>query len=269
MPVVLKRPDQIMIMREAGRIVARALAEMREAVKPGISTWELDQIAAKVIQQHGATPAFVGYPPGGDHPFPATITACINEELVHGIPSKRRILKEGDIVSLDTACHYKGFVGDAAFTMGVGTISSEVQRLLDITEKSLYVGIEASKAGRLTSDVSMAIQAFVEKNGFNVIREYTGHGVGIKMHEEPSIPNWWPNRRQRRMMDRRMDIQWKPVKLRTGMTYALEPMVTMGSPVTEVLDDHWTVVMKDGALSAHFEHTLAVVEQEAIILTLP
>jgi methionyl aminopeptidase len=254
-----------LLMREAGRVVARALAEMRHAIKPGISTWELDQIAVKVFEQHGARPAFLGYPPDGQHPFPASITACINTELVHGIPSKKRILQEGDIVSLDTACHYKGFVGDAAFTAAVGSIPAEVQRLLDVTEQSLYVGIKASKAGSLTSDISSAIQDYVEANGFNVIREYVGHGVGVKMHEEPSVPNWWPTRRERR----RMDIRWKPSKIRTGMTFALEPMVTMGSPENETLDDHWTVVMSDGAMSAHFEHTIAVVDQEPLILTLP
>jgi methionyl aminopeptidase len=265
MAIKRKSPDQVIKMREAGKIVARALAEVREAIKPGVSTWELDQIAARVIQQHGARPAFLHYPPNSPNPFPATITACINEELVHGIPSKDRILKEGDIISIDTGCHYiDDYVGDAAFTMGVGAIDPEVQRLLDVTEKSLYVGIEASKKGLETSDVSRAIQEYVEGHGFNVIRDYTGHGVGREMHEEPSIPNWWPNRRENRR-----DRRFKSYRLEQGMTYALEPMVSMGSPDTRELDDHWTVVMDDGAMCAHFEHTIAIVDQEPLILTLP
>ena len=266
MAIVRKSPDQLIKMREAGKIVARALAEVKAAIKPGVNTWELDQIAEKVIRQHGARPAFLGYPPHSRYPFPATITACINEELVHGIPSKDRVLKEGDIISIDTGCHHvDNFVGDAAFTVGVGTIDPEVQRLLDVTEQALYVGIEASKKGQETSDVSSAIQKYVESHGFNVIREYTGHGVGQAMHEEPSIPNWWPDRRQRRRMDR----SFKSYRLEQGMTYALEPMVTMGDPTTRELDDHWTVVMADGAMCAHFEHTIAIVDQEPLILTLP
>ena len=196
MGIHLKNPEELIVMREAGRIVARALAEMREAIKPGVSTWDIDQIAVKVFEQYHVKPAFLGYPPGSKHPFPATITACINEELVHGIPSKNRILQEGDIVSIDTGCHFQGYVGDAAFTAGVGKIAPEIQHLLDVTEQSLYVGIEASQEGRQTSDVSKAIQEFVEGHGYSVVREYTGHGVGKKMHEDPSVPNWWPTRRR-------------------------------------------------------------------------
>ncbi|MFP4322497.1 MAG: type I methionyl aminopeptidase [Anaerolineales bacterium] len=262
MNVNVKSPTELQTMREAGRIVARALEAMREAIKPGVSTWELDQIAARVLEQHQARPAFLGYPPGSKHPFPATITACINSELVHGIPSKARILQEGDIVSLDTGCHYRGFVGDAAFTAGVGRISDEAQKLIDVTEGALDVGIGAAKAGAGTRDISQSIQQYVESHGYSVIREYTGHGVGQKMHEAPTIFNWWPQK-----MTRRLRRQFQDVPLRQGMTLALEPMVSQGSPATQELDDHWTVVMADGSLSAHCEHTIAVVENEPLILT--
>lgn len=258
MAIHYKSPKEIMVMREAGRIVARVHEAMREAVRPGVSTWELDQIAARILAQHNAKAAFLGYPPGSQHPFPATITACINDELVHGIPSKDRILEEGDIISLDVGAIYKGYVGDAAFSMGVGRISKEAQQLLDVTETALYKGIEAAIPGKKTSDVSRAIQQYVENHKFNVVREYTGHGVGRQMHEEPQVPNWWPARRIR---------GWRPVPLKKGMTFALEPMVMMGHPETEVQDDHWTVVTQDGKLCAHFEHTIAITDGEPLILT--
>ncbi len=245
-------------MREAGRIVARCHEALREAIRPGVSTWHLDQIAARVIAQHGAEAAFLGYPYDSPNPFPATITVCINEELVHGIPSKERILEDGDIITVDVGVIHQGFVGDAAFTVGVGRISKKAQRLLEITEAALYEGIEAAVAGKRISDVSRAIQRFVEKRGHSVVREYTGHGVGRKMHEEPQIPNWWPNRRLK---------GWKPIPLRPGMTFALEPMVNAGLPDTRVLDDEWTVVTADGSLCAHFEHTIAITEGKPLIVT--
>lgn len=257
-----KNDDEIKIMREAGRIVARIHEAMREAVRPGVSTWELDQIAARVIDQHHAKAAFLGYPPGSPYPFPATITACINEELVHGIPSKDRILEEGDIVSLDVGVIHEGFVGDAAFTAPVGKISDEAQRLLEVTEQALYVGIENCVVGNETADVSSAIQAFVESHGYSVVREYTGHGVGRDMHEPPQVPNWWPKRRPRMR-------GFRAYPLKPGMTFALEPMVNVGGPETRLLDDHWTVVTDDGSLCAHFEHTIAITEGEPFILTLP
>lgn len=263
--IYLKSPVEIKKMRDAGRIVARTLGEIRNAIKPGVSTWDLDQIAIKVLVQHGAKPAFLGYPPGSKHPFPATITACINNELVHGIPNKNRVLQEGDLITVDTGCHYDGYVGDAAFTMGVGQISEIAQRLLEVTEQALYVGIKASIVGRETRDVAQAIQRFVESQGFNVIRGYTGHGVGRKMHEDPEVPNWWPDRH----LERRLRRRFVSVPLKSGMTYALEPMVSVGSHETVELDDHWTVMMKDGSLCAQFEHTIAVVDQEPLILTMP
>ncbi len=258
MAIHYKTPTEIKIMREAGRITARCHEALREAIKPGVSTWELDRVAARVIAQHNAKAAFLGYPPGSANPFPATITACINSELVHGIPSKKRILEEGDIISLDVGVIYQGFIGDAAFTAGVGNINQEVQHLLDVTEASLYEGIKMSVAGNTTSDVSRTIQRFVEGQNFSVVREYTGHGVGRKMHEDPQVPNWWPRRRLR---------GWKSIPLRPGMTFALEPMVNIGRPETRVLDDGWTVVTEDNTPCAHFEHTIAITNGEPLILT--
>jgi len=263
MTPVPKTPEELLIMREAGRITALALQAMREAVQPGVSTKDLDAIAVEVLRKHGAKAAFLGYPPGSPHPFPASITASINEELVHGIPRADRILKEGDIISLDFGAIYNGYVGDAAFTMGVGRISREAQRLIEVTEQALYKGIDAARAGNQTSDISRAIQRFVESRGYNVAREYTGQGVGRAMHEEPQVPNWWPSGRQR--------IRgWRSVRLEPGITFALEPMVIAGRAETKVQDDHWTVVTQDGSLCAHFEHTIAITpDGPPLILTLP
>jgi methionyl aminopeptidase len=208
-------------------------------------------------------PSFLNYPNNkpGAPPYPATINASVNDELVHGIPSSKRVLNEGDIVSLDVGCIYQGFVGDGAFTMGGGEIQPSVQRLLDVTEESLMVGIRASVVGNQTSDVSLAIQRFVESHGYSVVREYTGHGVGRSMHEDPQVPNWWP--RHARLSG------WKAYPIQPGLTYAIEPMVNTGRPETRELDDGWTVVTRDGSLCAHFEHTIAITEGEPLILTLP
>jgi methionyl aminopeptidase len=263
MAIIRKTPEELLIMREAGRINALALQAIREAVRPGVSTKALDHIAAEMLRKHGAKPAFLGYPPGSPYPFPASITASINDELVHGIPSEDRLLDEGDIISIDCGTIYNGFVGDSAFSMGVGTISADAQRLLQVTEAALYEGIETARAGNLTSDVSKAIQAFVEGYGYGVVREYTGHGVGRKMHEDPQVPNWWPSGRQR-------NRAWRGAKLEPGITFALEPMVSQGKPAVKVLSDHWTVVTQDGSLCAHFEHTIAITpEGPPLILTLP
>ncbi|MEZ4668341.1 MAG: type I methionyl aminopeptidase [Anaerolineae bacterium] len=260
MAIYLKSPDEIAIMREAGRIVARAHAAMREAVRPGVSTSELDKIGETVLRDHGATPAFLNYPKRGAPDFPASITASINNELVHGIPSPDRILQEGDIISLDIGCHYQGFVGDSAYTYAVGEVSASVQRLLDVTERALYVGIEASVLPHGIRDVCLAIQRYVESNGYSVAREYTGHGVGRAMHEEPEVPNWWS--RQVEKMGRSNH------SLQVGMTYALEPMVIAGRAELKELKDGWTVVTKDKSLCAHFEHTIAITEGKPVILTL-
>ncbi len=250
--VVIKSPDEIAIMREAGRINALALEAVRRAIRPGIATEELDAIAEEVIRRHGGRPAFKGYP--GPYPYPATITVSINDEMVHGIPGQRK-LREGDIVSVDCGTIYKGFVADSAFTVGVGAISPEAKRLIEVTERALYAGIEQMRPGRRIGDVSAAIQHYVESRGYFVTREYTGHGVGRQMHEGPMVPNY--------------GTPGRGLVLRPGMTIALEPMVLVGTPKTRVLADQWTVASADGSLTAHFEHTVAVTEDEPLILTLP
>jgi len=250
--VPLKSADDIQAMRDSAKINVEVLQSVKEAIKPGVTTIELDGIAFNIIAKHKAIPAFLGYPPGGPYPFPKTLTICVNEELVHGIPGPR-VLQEGDIVSIDCGTIYRGFVSDSAYTAGVGEISEEAQRLLDVTEGSLYVGIEQCTNTNRLGDVSHAIQAFVESHGYNVVRQYGGHGVGRQMHEEPHIPNHGK--------------PGKGLKLKTGMTLALEPMVMLGSYETKVLDDHWTVVSADGKLNAHFEHTVAITDNGPEIIT--
>lgn len=239
-------------MREAGRVNALALAAVREMIQPGVTTAELDDAAYEVIHKHNGIPAFKNYP--GPYPYPATLCVSINEELVHGIPGKRK-LRSGDIVSVDCGTVLDGFVGDSAFTAGVGEISSLAQRLLEVTEQSLYEGIGKMRAGNRTGDVSAAIQEYVESKGFHVTREYTGHGVGRQMHEGPQVPNY--------------GTPGRGPLLRPGMTIALEPMVLVGTSQTRVLRDQWTVVSADGSLTAHFEHSVAVTAEEPLILTLP
>ena len=257
MPIIIKTSQEIALMREAGRVNALALEATRRAIRPGVTTGALNAIAEEVLRSHGAVPIFLGYPnPDSrypDHPYPSTITASVNDELVHGIPG-RRALKEGDIVSIDCGCVYQGFVGDAAFTVGVGHISAQAKDLLLVTEEALYKGIEASRLGIRLGDVSRAIQEHAESHGYNVVREYTGHGVGREMHEDPQIPNWGK--------------RGTGFPLRAGMTYALEPMVMIGGPEVYVKRDTWTVATRDHKLCAHFEHTIAVTDGEAEILTL-
>ncbi len=261
MAIQTKTAHELQLMREAGRIVARAHEAMREKIRPGTNTLEFDKIATRVFEQHKAFPAFLGYPYGSKNPFPASVTVSINQELVHGIPSKDRILQEGDIVSLDTGCIYQGFVGDAAYSYGVGSITPEAQQLLDVTEAALTEAIRASVVGHDVSHIAKAIQHYAESHGFNVVRGYTGHGVGRKMHEDPQVPCWWPNNRRQRMKNT------KAALLKPGMTIAIEPMIIAGHPATQVLDDHWTVVIADGSLCAHFEHSIAITEGEPVILT--
>lgn len=239
-------------MRQAGYIVAKVLELMREQAVPGVTTAELDAMAETLIRDHHAIPSFKGYPPGSPNPFPATICASINAELVHGIPSDR-VLKEGDILSVDVGAIHEGYHGDAAVTLPIGEIDASTQRLLDVTKGSLYAGIAAAKAKNRTGDISAAIQEYVERHGLNVVREYTGHGIGRQMHEDPQVPNFGERGRG--------------VRLRAGMTVALEPMVLSGSPRVRVLDDNWTVIAADGKLTAHFEHTILVQDGEAEILT--
>ncbi len=248
--VTIKKPEEIAIMREAGRINALALAATRELLQPGVTTADLNAAAEEVLRKHGAVSPFKGYP--GPYPYPASITVSINEELVHGIPGKRK-LKEGDIVSVDCGTLFGGFVADSAYTAGVGEISPEAQRLLTVTEQALHEGIRRMVPGNRTGDVSAAIQRYVERHGYHVTREYTGHGVGRQMHEPPQVPNY--------------GVPKRGLVLRRGMTIALEPMVLIGTPHTRVLDDQWTVVSADGSLTAHFEHTVAVTEGGPLILT--
>jgi len=263
--VILKTQEEIDAMRESGRIIAKAHQAMREAVRPGVSTKELDTIAETVLRDHGATPAFLNYQPTPTRPpYPATITASINNELVHGVPYENRILQEGDIISLDVGCFYNGFVGDAAFSMGVGEIAPAAQRLLEITEKALWKAIEVSVLGNKISDVAKATQKFAAKHGYSVAREYTGHGVGRSMHEAPSVPNWWHGKKRKKNQH-----AWDDYELQVGMTYAIEPMLIAGRNDLEELDDGWTVVTKDGSLCCHTEHSIAITEGEPLILTLP
>jgi methionyl aminopeptidase len=250
--IVIKSQQELALMREAGRVNAKALAAVRELIHPGVTTAELNAAAEEVIRKHGGIPTFLHY--AGPYPYPATICVSINEELVHGIPGKRK-LRVGDVVSVDCGTTLEGFVGDSAFTVGVGELSAAARLLIETTEQALYVGIQQMRAGNRTGDVSSAIQKYVEARGFNVPREYTGHGVGRKMHEGPQVPNYGTPGRG-------------PV-LRPGMTIALEPMLLAGTYKTRVMPDEWTVCSADGALTAHFEHSVAVTESEPMILTLP
>ncbi|MEW6286259.1 MAG: type I methionyl aminopeptidase [Chloroflexota bacterium] len=246
----IKSQSELQIMREAGRINATVLATVKELLKPGVSTADLNAAAEEVLRKHGCKSPFKGY---GHPPFPASITVSINQELVHGIPSKSRKLKNGDIVSVDCGTILDGFVADSAFTAGVGEISREAQTLLEVTRGALYAAIEKMRVGNRTGDVSAAIQKYVESRGFFVTREYTGHGVGRQMHEGPQVPNYGK--------------AGTGVPLKAGMTIAIEPMVLVGTAETRVLPDQWTVVSADGSLTAHFEHSIAVTEGDPLILT--
>jgi len=245
-----KSGRELELMRQAGQVVALALAEMRDHAKPGVTTRQLDALAEKVIAAHKARPAFKGYP--GPYPFPNATTISINEELVHGIPGPR-IIREGDLVSLDCGAIYQGFYADAAISIGIGQCAPLVEKLLTVTEQALSAGIEKMRPGRRTGDVSAAIQNYVEGHDFKVVREYTGHGIGRNMHEDPTVPNHGK--------------AGTGTLLRTGMTIALEPMVLVGTTETRTLADQWTVVSEDGSLTAHFEHTIAVTDDDPEILT--
>ena len=249
-PIVIKNSPEIDVMREAGRINALVLQEVGRMIKPGVATEELDAAAEELIREKGGKPAFKHYP--GPYPYPATLTISINEELVHGIPGKRK-LEEGDLVSIDCGTVLDGFVADSAFSIGVGEISEQARQLLEVTEEALYKGIEKMRPGNRVGDVSAAIQQYVEGFGFHVPREYTGHGVGRNMHEGPLVPNF--------------GVSGRGIPLRSGITVALEPMVMVGTHRTRVLDDQWTVISADRSLTAHFEHSVAVTENAPIILT--
>ncbi|MBQ1238169.1 MAG: type I methionyl aminopeptidase [Oscillospiraceae bacterium] len=248
--IQLKNKSELERMRKACQISAQALQVAGEAIKVGMTTLELDRIIHRFIVSQGAKPSFLGY--GG---FPGTACISVNNEVIHGIPSSARVLNEGDIVSVDVGAFYDGFHGDNAATFAVGTVSPEAQKLLDVTRDSLYKGIEAAIAGNRIGDIGCAVQTYVEENGFAVVRQYIGHGVGHELHEDPEVPNF--------------GRAGRGVRLLPGMTIAIEPMVNAVGEGVRVLDDDWTVVTKSGSLSAHFEHTIAITEHGPVILTTP
>jgi methionyl aminopeptidase len=249
--VSIKTEQELTVMRQAGRINAEALAAARAAICPGASTADVNAAAEEVLKKYGVYSPFKNYP--GPYPYPASTCVSVNAELVHGIPSKGRKLKEGDIVSVDCGTVFEGFVADSAFTAPVGEVASDVQRLLEVTEGALYEGIRMMRVNNRIGDVSAAIQQYVESRALQVVREYTGHGVGRAMHEGPQVPNY--------------GVPGKGMILKAGMTIALEPMVLMKSPNTRVLADEWTVASADGRPTAHFEHSVAVTESGPVILT--
>jgi methionyl aminopeptidase len=249
--ITIKSDEEVKVMREAGRVVGQTLQILRDAVKPGLVVKELDKLVRKEYARRGVIPTFLGY---AEPPYPATVCVSVNEELVHGIPGGR-VIKDGDIVSIDLGATYKGFVGDSALTFGVGEITEEAQRLIEVTEESLWRGIRAARAGVRLGVVSNTIGEYIESQGFGVVREFVGHGVGREMHEEPQVPNFGPAERG-------------PI-LRKGMVLALEPMVTVGDWHTKKHDDGWTISTRDGSLCAHFEHTIAITDGDAEVLTLP
>ena len=246
--IVLRTAKEIDMMRKACQISAEALQVAGEAVKPGITTYEIDQIAYRYIKKQGAEPNFLNY-----NGFPATACISINDEVIHGIPSKKRVLKEGDIVSIDLGAKVNGYNGDNAATFACGNISDEAKRLCDTTRESLYLGIQQAVAGNRVGDIAFAIQSYCEERGFSVVREYTGHGVGTHLHADPSVPNYGTAGSGQRLLP--------------GMTIAIEPMINAGSKAIKCLPDGWTVKTLDGKLSAHFEHTIAITKGEPIILT--
>jgi methionyl aminopeptidase len=246
--IVCRSAAELERMRAAGRLVGEVLTALTPRVAPGVTTAELDEIAEKMITDAGAIPAFKGY-----HGYPATICASINEEVIHGIPSGQRVLREGDILSIDVGASLEGYFGDSAITLPVGQVSEEAARLLTVTEEALYKAIDVAKPGGRVSDIGHAVQKHVEAYGFSVVREFVGHGIGQRMHEEPQVPNYGEAGRGPRLAE--------------GMVLAIEPMVNAGKPAVKVLSDGWTAVTRDKSLSAHFEHTVAITASGAWILT--
>jgi methionyl aminopeptidase len=247
--IQLKSAREIDLMAQGGQILARTVEMLRGAVRPGMSTLDLDKLAEDFIRSHeGATPAFKGL-----YGFPGSICSSLNNEIVHGIPSARRVLKEGDVISIDVGVGYKGYYTDSATTVPVGQVSYEAARLLDVTQRALDAGIAAAVLGNHIGDIGAAVQAVVEAAGLSVVRDLVGHGIGVEFHEEPQVPNYGkPKRRE---------------KLVPGLTIAIEPMVNIGGPATKTLSDRWTIVTLDGSLSAHFEHTVAITESGTRVLT--
>lgn len=248
--VVLKTSRELKAMRDAGRISSRALKLAGEAVEPGVSTLEIDRIVRKYIEEQGATPSFLNY--GG---FPASACISVNDVVIHGIPRKNQILKQGDIVSIDVGAFYEGFHGDNAWTFPCGEVSKEAQALMNTTRESLFEGINAARPGNRLGDIGSAVQRYVEARGYSVVRDFVGHGVGAKLHEDPSVPNY--------------GTPGRGVRLLPGMTIAIEPMINAGVKEVKTLEDGWTTVTADGKLSAHFEHTIAITPDGPVIMTLP
>ncbi len=251
--IQLKAPEEIEIMRRANAIVAEVLAELRAMVRPGVTTEDLDRVAEDLTRKKGAVPAFKGYEVAS-RVFPASLCVSINDEVVHGIPSVHRVLREGDIVGLDFGARYQGFYGDAAITVPVGKVSAEATELMDTTRDALQAGIEEARPGRRIGDLSAAIQAAAEHKNFAVVREFVGHGIGRRLHEDPQVPNFGQADRG--------------IRLREGMVLAIEPMLTAGGPEILVKEDGWTAVTSDGSLSAHFEHSVAIVDGGPYVLSL-
>lgn len=246
--VEIKRQEEIALMREAGRIVSEILDELEKAVAPGVTTWDLDALSEKLIYEKGARPAFKGY-----HGFPACLCASVNNEVVHGIPSKRRKLQEGDLMKLDFGVVYRGFFGDSARTVPVGNVSPDAQALLAATREALQKGIQAMVAGNRLGDIGHAVQSYVEARGYSVVRDFSGHGIGRHLHETPEVPNYGQ--------------KGSGMKLRPGMVLAVEPMVNQGTYEVGLLDDDWTAVTLDNKLSAHFEHTVLITKGGPEVLT--
>ena len=248
--IVLKTSRELSAMRDAGRISSRALRLAGQAVEPGVSTWEIDRLVRRYIEGEGAVPTFLGY--GG---FPASSCISVNNVVIHGIPSKKIILKEGDIVSIDIGATFEGFVGDNAWTFPCGKVSAEAQALMDATREALFEGIHAAVAGNRLGDIGSAVQRYVEARGYSVVRDFVGHGVGAKMHEDPAVPNY--------------GTPGRGVRLLPGMTIAIEPLINQGVKEVRILEDKWTTVTADGKLSAHFEHTVGITPDGPVIMTLP
>ena len=251
--IVLKSDREIQKIKEVGHIVFLALQAAGEAIKPGITTAEVNKIAEDLIKKYGGNPSCKGYPAGDSNPFPAGCCISVNDEVIHGIPSKKVILKDGDIISIDLVVYKNGYHGDCARTFIVGKVPETTKRLIDVTKQAFFEGIKFAKKGNRLGDISHAIGSFVEKNGYSVVKEFQGHGIGSQMHEDPGIPNYGKPGRG--------------IRLEPGMTLAIEPMVSMGEPGILELEDGWTIISEDGSLAAHYENTILITENEPEILT--
>ena len=246
--VIIKKSEQLMLMRKAGRITAEALLVAREAIRPGVSTKEVDRRIRSFIERCGATPSFLGY-----NGFPGSACISLNKEVIHGIPSDKIIIHDGDIVKVDVGARYRGYNGDSARTFAVGKVSEQALKLISVTEQSFYEAMKVARAGNRVGDIGHAVESFVISNGFSVVREYVGHGVGAELHEDPQVPNY--------------GTAGRGARLYSGMTLAIEPMVNAGGPGVRVLKDGWTVVTEDGSLSAHYENSIAITDGDPILLT--